>query len=269
MSTIVITGASSGIGRAAALALAAEGHEVVVVGRDPDRTRQVAEAIGGTHHLADFDSLADVRRLARELAEAHERIDVLANNAGGLHPVREQTPDGVDVTWQRNVLAPFVLTTELLPTLTASGTRVLFTGSVAQGFGAVDPVNPGRAGRPWMRGWPAYGAAKRADIMLAKELARRTGLESYSFHPGFIASRFAGLDQSVVAPVVARVAGSPEEGASPLIFLATAELGGIPNGTYFDRLKPEGRLSAQAEDPAEGARLWESLERLAARIPSA
>ncbi|GAB3408409.1 SDR family oxidoreductase [Schumannella luteola] len=264
--TIVITGASSGIGRAAALALAAEGHEIVVVGRDPERTHEVAERIDAVHHLVDFDSIADVRRLARDLAERHERIDVLANNAGGLVDRREPTADGVDVTWQRNVLAPFVLTTELLPKLVDNGTRVLFTGSVAQAFGRVDAVNPGRAGRPWVGGWSAYGAAKRADIMLAKELAARTGLESYSFHPGFIASRFAGLDVSPLAPIVAQVAGSPEEGASPLIFLATAELPGIPNGTYFDRLKPFGRLSAQAKDPGEAAKLWESLERLASRI---
>jgi len=265
--TIVITGASSGIGRAAALALAAEGHEIVVVGRDPERTREVAERVDAVHHLVDFDSIADVRRLARDLAEQHERIDVLANNAGGLVDRREPTADGVDVTWQRNVLAPFVLTTALLPKLIENGTRVLFTGSVAQAFGRVDAVNPGRAGRPWVGGWAAYGAAKRADIMLAKELAARTGLESYSFHPGFILSRFAGLDVSPLAPLVAQVAGSPEEGASPLIFLAAAELPGIPNGTYFDRMKPFGRLSAQAQDPAEGAKLWESLERLASRLP--
>jgi NAD(P)-dependent dehydrogenase (short-subunit alcohol dehydrogenase family) len=259
VSTIVITGASSGVGRAAALALARDGHEVVVVGRNPERTREVAELAGGIPMTVDFDRIADVRRLGDDLAERFDRIDVLANNAGGMLRHRRRSADGVDQTWQHNVLAPFVLTTQLLPLLEESRARVIFTGSVAQSAAPVYPGNPNRDGLPWLAGWPAYGAAKRADIMIAAELARRTGLEAYSFHPGWIASRFAGLDRGPVAGIVARMAKSPEEGAAPLVHLATGDLAGIPNGTYFDGLDPDGRLSVQARDPGERAKLWDAL----------
>lgn len=259
MSTIVVTGASSGIGRAAALRLAAEGHEVVVVGRDPERTRAVAEQAGGIPLLVDFDRIADVRRLGDELAGRFDRIDVLANNAGGMLRHRRRSADGVDQTWQHNVLAPFVLTTQLLPLLEESRARVIFTGSIAQSAAPVYPGNPNRDGLPWFGGWPAYGAAKRADIMIAAELARRTGLESYSFHPGWIASGFAGLDHGPLAGIVSRLAKTPEEGAAALVQLATGDLAGIPNGTYFDGLRPDGRLSVQARDPGERAKLWDAL----------
>lgn len=266
MSVIVITGASSGIGRAAAIALAQQGHEVAVVGRDPDRTREVAAQTGGTPFLADFDRVAEVRELATALAEHYPRIDVLANNAGGIRRRRERSADGFERTWQHNVLAPFVLTTELLPRLQADDARVIFTGSIANRWGTVNAVNPNRDGIPWAGGWSAYGAAKRADIMLAKELARRSGLESYSFHPGFIASRFAGFDTSPIGGLVARIANTPEEGAAPLVFLATAERIGVDNGTYFDGMQPDGALAPQANDPAEWAKLWTALERQAAKL---
>lgn len=264
MSTIVITGASSGIGRAAAIELGRQGHDVTVVGRNPGRTAEVADLAGGASLVADFSRLSDVRRLAADLRERFEHIDVLANNAGAFNGRRITTPDGMELTWEANVLAPFALTTELLPLL--GGGRVLFTSSVAARFGTVHPGNPNRVGLPWLGGWSAYGASKRADAMLARELGRRTGLESYAFHPGFIATRFAGLDTSIASNLVARVARTPEQGAAPLVHLATAEAVGVPNGTYFDGLDPDGRLPRQAMDPAECTRLWDSLELQAARI---
>lgn len=264
MSTIVVTGASSGIGRAAAVALAGRGHEIAVVGRNPERTREVADRIGGTAFIADFSRLADVRRLAAELAERYERIDVLANNAGGLLRRREITDDGVEATWQSNVLAPFVLTTELAPRL--EGGRVIFTSSVAARSAAIRFGNPNRSGMPWFGGFPAYGAAKRADAMLAAELPRRTGIPAWSFHPGFVSTRFAGLHRTPFAGLVARVGKTPEEGAAPLIHLATVDEVGVPVGTYFDGLKPGGSLPAQALDPAEQAKLWDLLERQAGAV---
>ena len=266
MSTIVITGASSGVGRAAALELSRQGHEVAVVGRDPQRTAEVAELAGATAFLADFSRLAEVRRLGAELLERYPALDVLANNAGAFHRRRTMTADGMELTWEANVLAPFVLTRELQPSLEAAAGRVIFTSSVANRSGRVHPGNPNRTGLLWGGGWPAYGASKRADAMLAKELGRRTGLASYSFHPGLIASRFANMHDSPFAGLVARVAQTPEEGAAPLMFLATAEQVGQPNGTYFDRMKPNGVLARQAQDPAECAKLWDALELQAAAI---
>ena len=113
----VITGASSGIGAAAARRVADEGWHVAVVGRDPARTRNVAESIGGTAFLADYDRLDDVRGLAASLAEAYETIDVLANNAGGMQNVRRVSADGHERTLQHNHLAPFLLTNLLMPRL--------------------------------------------------------------------------------------------------------------------------------------------------------
>ncbi|MHB1235687.1 MAG: SDR family NAD(P)-dependent oxidoreductase, partial [Microbacteriaceae bacterium] len=129
--TIVITGASSGIGRAAALALAGPGVELAIVGRHPERTRAVAAAVNGTPFLADYDRLDDVRALADALLARYPRIDVLANNAGGLISKHALTVDGFERTFQSNHLAPFLLTNLLLPRLVAGGGRVVSTASVA------------------------------------------------------------------------------------------------------------------------------------------
>ncbi len=263
---IVLTGASSGIGRAAARALAAEGHELAIVGRNPFRTHEVADETGGTAFLADFDALAQVRQLAHELLAAYPRIDALGNNAGGIVARRGLSADGVERTWQHNVLAPFVLTRALLPRLVESGARVVFTGSDAGRWARVDVANPGRAGRPWLRGIPAYGASKRADIMLARELARREpALRVNSFHPGAVATGFAGLNANPLSPVIERVIRSPERGARSLIGLLDGTLG-APSGSYVDDDRRDKRIAKQALDPAEGAKLWDALETQAADL---
>jgi NAD(P)-dependent dehydrogenase (short-subunit alcohol dehydrogenase family) len=266
MTTTVITGASSGVGAAAARALATLGHELAIVGRDPERTRRVAEEVGGIAFTADFDRLDDVRRLARELAAAYPRIDVLANNAGGLLAHRELSADGVEQTWQHNVLAPFVLTTELLPLLRRSDARVLFTGSVAHRWGSFDATDVEFRRRRWLGGAPAYGQAKRADMMLARELARRTGLDAWSFHPGFVRSRFGGDRMSTTfGQLLQRAAVSPDEGAVPLVLLASMDEPLLPVGGFLDRTRP-GTPAAQVLDDDAGAQLWGVLERQAARL---
>jgi NAD(P)-dependent dehydrogenase (short-subunit alcohol dehydrogenase family) len=260
---IVITGASSGIGRAAAHLLHALGHDIVVVGRDPQRTAAVAKEVEGDAVVVDFDRLADVRDLAAKLTAAYPRIDVLANNAGGLIAKRGLSADGIERTWQHNVLAPFVLTNTLLPRLRESGSRVIFTASDANRWGTVDPGNPGRVGKPWLRGWPSYGAAKRADIMLARQFAKRVPeIRSFSFHPGAIATRFGGLDVGPLAPVIRRVLRTPEDGARLLVMLASSDVD-APPGTYFAGDRRDRGAAAQALDDAEGDRLWAALERQA------
>ena len=117
----MLTGASSGIGVVAAEQLVDQGNQVAVVGRNPERTRAVAERIGATPFLADFERLDDVRALADALLDRYERIDVLANNAGGLNARRELTVDGHERTIQANHLAPFLLTNLLLPRLHRDG----------------------------------------------------------------------------------------------------------------------------------------------------
>ena len=155
--TIVVTGASSGIGAVAAGTLAAGGDEVAVVGRNPERTRAVAERLGATPFLADFERLDDVRALAEALLDRYETIDVLANNAGGLYHERELTLDGHERTIQANHLAPFLLTALLRPRLvetaaTGRDVRVVSTASMANRFGnlRVDDLDWER--RPWQGG---------------------------------------------------------------------------------------------------------------------
>lgn len=263
---IVLTGASSGIGRAAAHALAEEGHELAIVGRNPFRTSEVARETGGTAFLADFDKLEDVRLLARELLGRYPHIDALGNNAGGVVATRGISKDGIERTWQHNVLAPFVLTRALLPRLLESQARVVFTSSAANRAGTIDLSLPGWKGGLWLRGFPAYGAAKRADAMIARELARRAPtLHVSSYHPGGVATAFAGLDESPVAGIVRRVLRTPEQGAAQQVALLTGELD-VASGSYVDGAKVDRGLAAQARNPEACRLLWDALEAQAARL---
>lgn len=264
MSTIVITGASSGIGAEAARVLAAQGHEVAVVGRHPERTRAVADEIGGTPFLADFDRLDDVRALADALDAAYPRIDVLANNAGGLVSERGLTADGHERIFQHNHLAPFLLTNLLLPKLEESEGRVVSTASSANlvGFVRLDDLEWTK--RAWVGGWRAYGTSKVETILFVRELARRTGLQAYSFHPGFVATSFGRGSALIRFSERLKPGGfgiSVAEGAAPLVFLATSAVVPAPDGTFFDGLKPGGATRKQASDDALAAALWDrSLE---------
>lgn len=280
--TIVLTGASSGIGAVAARELATRGATIAVVGRNPERTRAVADSIGAPHFLADYDRLADVRALASALLERFPRIHVLANNAGGLVSRRGLSADGHDRTLQHNHLAPFLLTRLLLPRMleTAAAARadnddvtvrVLGTASVASRFGAVRLDDLQWRKRAWLGGWRAYGTAKLATILFTKELARRTadaGVEAYSFHPGFVRTRFGGRSAAMAA--VKLLTGgsygiSEEAGAVPLVQLASVPRVGAASGTYFDTLTPNGATHPQAEDAWLARSLWAATEALVDR----
>lgn len=265
--TVVLTGASSGIGVVAASRLSELGAEVAVVGRDPERTRAVAERIGATPFLADFERLDDVRALGDALLDRYERIDVLANNAGGLYARRELTVDGHERTIQTNHLAPFLLTHLLRSRLAATAaefgeSRVVSTASLANRFGSLRLDDLDFAKRPWLGGWRAYGTAKLATILFIRELAERTtgsGIDAYSFHPGTIATNF-GRSSALIrfgAAVTRGGYGIPvEEGAAPLVRLAAEAPVGAPSGTYFDRMRANGPTTAQATDPQLRRDLW-------------
>ena len=262
--TIVITGASSGIGSVAARELASTGWDVAVVGRNPERTRAVAAAVGGTPFLCDYDRLDDVRALAAALLDRYPVIDVLANNAGGLVGKRADTPDGHERTFQHNHLAPFLLTNLLLDRLSASGGRVISTSSVANRFGKIDLDDLDSRKRAYFGGWRAYGTSKLETILFIRELARRTGLSAYSFHPGSVRTSF-GLD-TAAGRFAMRLASmtqiSPEAGAAPLVLLASSTSINAPSGTYFDRLKPNGATTAQGRNDELAAGLWAASERI-------
>jgi NAD(P)-dependent dehydrogenase (short-subunit alcohol dehydrogenase family) len=262
--TVAITGASSGIGACAAARLSAAGWEVAVIGRNPERTKAVAEAVGGTAFVTDYDRLDEVRELAASLDDRYARIDVLANNAGGLLHRRGLSADGYERTLQHNHLAPFLLTNLLLPKLVASAARVIATASAGNLIGNLRLDDLDYAKRPWLGGWQAYGTSKIATILFARELATR-GVESYSSSPGYVATRF-GAESPLVkfANAISRgtLGGSPEWGAAPLLHLATVGNVGVPNGTYFARLRPNGRVHASASKPGVAEDLWAASAKL-------
>jgi NAD(P)-dependent dehydrogenase (short-subunit alcohol dehydrogenase family) len=263
--TIVVTGASSGIGRAAATILTSRGAELAVVGRNPERTRQVAASVGGTPFLVDYDDLDTVRDLASAVQARYDHIDVLANNAGGLVNKRAMTLDGFERTFQSNHLAPFLLTNLLLPVLERSNARVISTASVANRFGNLDLNDLNFENRPWFGGWPAYGTSKIETILFIEELARRTSLAAYSFHPGYVSTSF-GADTAIVRfanrVTAGRVGLRPEQGAVPLVHLASATEVGVPSGTYFDRLTANGKVQRRAHSPELARLLWEKSAEL-------
>lgn len=257
--TVVITGASSGIGLAAAVALARLGDQVVLMGRDPARTAAaVAEvrAAGGQTpavHRADFAVLDEVRAAGAAIAAEHEHIDVLVNNAGLLTSVRRPTVDGHDPTMQINHLAGFLLTHLLLDRL--GGARIITTASAAEAWGTLDVDRPGR--RQLSR-WLAYGASKQANILCTAEASRRwtdRGIVPTCFFPGLIRSGFArnspAFSAARLAPGVFR---SPEEGADTMLWLATDPNSLIPGG-YFSNRAPFP-ATPRSTSPSRAARLW-------------
>ncbi|MGI9822130.1 SDR family NAD(P)-dependent oxidoreductase [Agromyces sp. Marseille-Q5079] len=262
---IVITGASDGIGRAAARKLAADGHRVVIVGRSPQKTQALADELGVEHHLVDFADFGSVRALAAELAARHPRIDVLANNAGGVFgKERELTRDGHEMTFQVNYLAPFLLTQLLMPTLIDSRATVINTSSLANRLFArfdLDDLESEYGYRPVR----AYGNAKLAQILFTKELERRhgdDGVTSTAFHPGAIATNFSADSGSGMAGLYRwrlrdLVLASPEKGARSLVFLAEGTPGrDYPTGRYYTNSKP-ARASRRADDVELARALWD------------
>lgn len=267
MKTIIITGASSGIGACAAAQLASSGHRIAVVGRNHERTDAVATAVGGTPFYADYDRLDDVRELAARLLAEYRDIDVLINNAGGLVSPRALSADGNERTFQHNHLAPFLLTALLRERLEASRGRVIGVASFANRAGHVKLDDLQWQSRPWFGGWRAYGTSKLETIMFARELARRSSLDSYAVHPGYVATAFGRDSPLVRLSTRMREGGfgiSASEGALPLVRLATDDEIPGENGGYFDRLRAHGRTARQANDAELAAALWERSTELLA-----
>lgn len=260
--TIVITGASDGIGASAARTLSRMGERVVVVGRSAEKTRSVAEEIGADYFIADFAELAQVRQLAAQLKEKYPRIDVLANNAGGIMGGRELTVDGYEKTFQINHLAPFLLTLELMDVLTASNATVVNTSSAANGFGKLDVADlDGATNYSTNR---AYGTAKLANILFTTELHHRyaaEGISTAAFHPGVVATNFAAESTSrmrhAYKSFLNRFMLTPDQGADTLVWLATAKPGqDWTSGAYYAK-RALAKANKQAYDAGLAKELWE------------
>jgi NAD(P)-dependent dehydrogenase (short-subunit alcohol dehydrogenase family) len=266
--TILITGASDGVGAAAARALHGRGHTVIVVGRDPEKTGAVAEPLGAPWLTADFARLDDVRHLAETVIERWPALDVLASNAGGLMGAKTTTIDGHELTFQVDHLAPFLLTRLLLPRLIENRGTIIATSSVAHRVARradlTDPDHPARYGAE-----RAYALAKLANILHVKELHRRyhaDGIATAAFHPGVVASGFSAGSRSplklLYRSVLNRLIRSPEQGADTLIWLASSRGGADwPSGAYFTD-RGLATTSKLADDPEAAARLWGLSERM-------
>lgn len=262
--TIVITGASDGIGAAAARQLHEIGEEVVVVGRNPDKTRRVADALGVRSFTADFSDLAQVRDLAESLRTEYPRIDVLANNAGGIFGDRTLTRDGFEVTFQVNHLAPFLLTNLLRETLLESRASIIQTSSAAARLFSRFDIDDLQGERRYSAS-RAYGNAKLANVLFTKELNRRfgdAGLSAVAYHPGVIASSFGSTGSSswkflYGGPLAERLMTSTDVGGARLTWLALGKPGvdWQPGGFYANN-KP-ARTHRRADDPALARLLWD------------
>jgi NAD(P)-dependent dehydrogenase (short-subunit alcohol dehydrogenase family) len=263
--TIVITGASDGIGASAARTLAKAGEQVVVVGRSAEKTRAVAQEIGADYFVSDFADLSQVRALAVQLKEKYPRIDVLANNAGGIMGKRELTVDGHEKTFQVNHLAPFLLTTELMDVLTASNATVINTSSAANAFGYVDMNDLDAAGKYSTN--KAYGTSKLENILFTTELHHRynnAGISTAAFHPGGVATNFAAESTSwfrfAYKTIIKRFMLTPEQGADTLVWLATAKPGrDWMSGAYYAK-RALAKANKQAYDAELARRLWDRSE---------
>ncbi|GGC78002.1 short-chain dehydrogenase [Tersicoccus solisilvae] len=269
--TVVITGASDGIGAAMARSLAAAGDRVVVVGRSPEKTRAVAAEIDAPFLLADFADLAQVDQLATRLADEYPRIDVLVNNAGAVFGRRQTTGDGHEMTFQVDHLAPFLLTTRLLPVLTAGRARVITTSSGANLWGHIDIEDLDKE-RGRYRSQRTYGSAKLANILFTRELHRRhhgDGIAATAFHPGGVATNFSVESGSwfrfVYGPLFNRVLLTPAQGADTGVWLATEPEGDWAPGGYYARRKP-ARVNPQANDVVLAQQLWNRSATLVARV---
>lgn len=280
--TIVITGASDGIGAAAARALSRAGERVVVVGRSPEKTQAVAKELDADYFVSDFADLAQVRELAAALRSNYPRIDVLANNAGGIMGRRELTVDGYEKTFQVNHLAPFLLTTLLMDVLTASHASVINTASAANGFGKLDLADLDSS-RNYSTN-RAYGTGKLANILFTSELHRRfgaggtalegttTGITTAAFHPGVVASNFAADSTSpfrhAYKTILNRFLLSSEQGADTLVWLATSKPGADwVSGAYYAK-RALAKANRQAYDAELARELWDRSEQMVGWIAS-
>lgn len=272
--TIVITGASDGIGAAAARRLGSQGHRVVIVGRSPRKTEAVARQVGADAHVADFTRLDDVRKLAADLDASYPRIDVLANNAGGVFGDPTRTVDGFEQTFQINHLAPFLLTRLLMDKLVASRAGVIQTTTLHGGMVRtldVDDLNQERG----FNAVRAYNASKLENVLFTKELHRRfhsQGVSAAAFYPGNVATNFGSdttsrLMKFLATNRAARTAllTTPDKGADQLVWLAEGRPGtDWRSGEYYAKRKPGKGLNRLALDTDLARRLWERSEALLA-----
>ena len=271
--TVLITGASAGVGLHSAIGLAQLGAEVVMVGRDERRTAQAAAFVKSqtgnqaiSYLLADLSSLKDVRKLAGDFKDKHKKLDVLLNNAGAIFLTRKVSVDGYEMSLALNHLNYFLLTDLLLDMIKAGPSgRIVNVSSRAHYRGHVNFDD--LQSQHGYNGMRVYGMSKLMNVLFTYELARRlkaTNVTANCLHPGFVASNFAGNNGWFVRLGMRFMAGriSVEDGAKCSIYLASSpEVQGM-SGKFFNYDLQENRSSDESYNEAEAKRLWEVSEQL-------
>jgi NAD(P)-dependent dehydrogenase (short-subunit alcohol dehydrogenase family) len=268
--TVVITGATSGIGEVAALALARMGARIVFVARSESRGEAMLARLvkaGPQEHtfaVADLSRLAGMQDAAARIAAAAPGIDVLVNNAGAMFGERDVTADGLERTFALNHMAYFVVTGALLTHIKPGG-RIVSTASDAHYAARLDFDDLQFALRPY-KGFRVYGTSKLMNILFTRELARRQpGVTAVCLHPGFVDTRFASHTGGMLGTsfaVLKRLAAiTPEKGARTIVHLASAPDVDGKSGTYWYKCKPI-TPSAAARSDSDARRLWEMSERI-------
>ena len=269
---ILITGATSGIGQAAAQALAAQGHEILIVGRNPAKTEGVAKQIReqtsnqAVHFLlADFSDLEQIRHLAEQVKTQFPKLDVLVNNAGAYFNRRQRMSGGVEKTFFVNHLSPFLLTNLLLDHL-QNPARIIHVASDAHQYGQLD-LNDLNFEKSYF-GFAAYARSKLANILFTYELAHRlagSGVTVNALHPGGVATNIFSTDFSIFGPLIKGVVSlftlTPTQGADNTIYLASSpDVEGV-TGKYFVK-RAAVPSSPPSYDKDLAKRLWEVSEKL-------
>jgi NAD(P)-dependent dehydrogenase (short-subunit alcohol dehydrogenase family) len=273
--TVVVTGATSGIGEVAAVELARQGARIVFVARNPLRrdstlTRLLVANDKAKHtaYLADLSRLSEMKRVAGEIAAAEPKIDVLINNAGAVFGKRETTADGLEMTFATNHMAYFVMTNLLLANLKATpGTRIVSTSSDAHKSGKLN-FDDLQSEKSYV-GFRVYCNSKLENILFTRELARRlagTGVTANCLHPGLVATRFAdnngGWTEFAFGLLKKIAAITPEDGAKTIVYLASSpDVAGQSGGYYYKSALVTPTAAAQSD--ADAKRLWEISAKIA------
>jgi len=274
--TVVITGATSGIGEVAAVTLAGRGARIVMIARDRTRAEPVLARLSQVNpqvqhavHYADLSRLSEMKRVAAEIAASEPRIDVLVNNAGAMFSRRRETADGLELTFALNHMAYFVVTQGLLERLKATpGARIISTASDAHKAASLD-FDDLQWTRRRFAGFRVYGTSKLCNILFTRALTQRlagTGVTANCQHPGFVATRFGdssdGLLRQFFGLAKKIAAISPEAGAKTIVHLASSDEVAGKSGGYYTKCRLENPTKA-AQDDAAAERLWAASEKIA------
>jgi NAD(P)-dependent dehydrogenase (short-subunit alcohol dehydrogenase family) len=272
---VLVTGATSGIGQAAAKTLADAGAEVTILARNPEKARRVADEIGRAAHInspqvlqADFNNLDSVRAAAQHYLESGKPLDILLNNAGLINTHRLESDDGYEQTLAVNHLAPFLLTGLLLPRLLESeGARIVNLASDAYKF-CDEGINfDDLHARKKYSTFRVYGQSKLANILFTRELASRLAEHAITvncLHPGAVSTRLGyqnGLMGRVLPLLLLPFFKTPEQGADTAIYLCESPAVSAVSGAYFSSRK-QYELRPWARDDDAGAKLWQISEKL-------